>query len=156
MVNRKWHATWHDVIPHDALRSVSFSFKSALAAAVLTSAVLLIAYAWTPAIRVPVSNLDSLIYHNVHEIETLGAITLRWTTDQSRITLPQIGRPSSGILSLGLWTPDIRPPVPLIVGNNNQPFLTMPILPGSRTATFLVPHSVAALDSLDLDLVTSP
>ncbi len=138
------------------LPSTSRYSWSALASAGATAVVVLLAYLWTPAVRVPVGEQDSLVYHNFNEVETLDNFTFRWSTGRSSLTLPQLGQPASGSLKLGLWIPDTHPAVPLTLIHDDRPLLTVPVQPGFRTVFVLAPREVFAPGDVRLDLVAPP
>ncbi|HEX6293230.1 MAG TPA: glycosyltransferase family 87 protein [Herpetosiphonaceae bacterium] len=115
-------------------------------AALVTLAVLLAAYGFTPPIVRAVSEHDTFVFRDVHGLERAGDFTYRWSTGASTIALPQAGRPPSALLELRLWVPDEQPPVPLTLTANSQPLVTTPIH-GRRTLALLVPG--AAISSGD-------
>lgn len=131
-------------------------------AALITLGLLLGVYRVTPAVSRTVGAQDALIFRNFHQIETAGSFTYRWSKGDgsataplasnpqvvapvgiSTITLPQIGQPRQGLLSLTLWMPAEQPATPLTFSAAEQPLLTLS-LSGRRTVELLVPQQALA------------
>lgn len=124
-------------------------------AALVTLGVLL-AFYWTPPVYVPVGELDSLVFRHFHELETIGDLTFRWTAGMSTIMLPQVGQPAAGVLFLRVWSPDTRPTTPLIIAHDGVLRLSLPISPGLRSVTVLLPRGMVRRGDVRLDLLSAP
>lgn len=140
----------------------------ALLAACITLGLLIAAYGFTPAITRSVGDNDSLVFRDVHNLESTTGFNYHWTgrgpkdaptpLDGSRgtssVALPQVGQPPFGVLSIGVWLPDTQPVVPLTISADQEPIVTLPVQ-GRRIAQILLPRDRLLHGELQFDL-TSP
>jgi hypothetical protein len=122
-----------------------------LVAVLLVLGALILAYRSTPPIAVSVGELDDLVFREHHELEAAGELRYRWTTETSRVTLPQVGDAGGGALALDVWVDQRRPAVPLTIVARRMPLVTTPIQ-GQRTIAVLVPAAATRGGDLSFDL----
>ncbi|PYQ06429.1 MAG: hypothetical protein DMF82_06325, partial [Acidobacteria bacterium] len=134
--------------------------SSPIVAALVTLAVLLLAYGFTPGVERAVGQQDALLFRNFHEMETIGGTPYRWSKGGNRrderasvIVVPQVGR-GDGAVELQVRAPEDRPPIPLTLTAGGKTLAVVDVQ-GRQTLSVPVPRSAVADGDVRLAL-TSP
>ena len=134
--------------------------SSPIVAALVTLAVLLLAYGFPPGVERTVGQQDALLFRNFHEMETIGGTPYRWSKGGNRrderasvIVVPQVGR-GNGVVELQVRTPEDGPPIPLTLAAGGETVAVVDVQ-GRQTLTVPVPRSAVSGGDVRLTL-TSP